>query len=304
MDNINISKFDLNLLKTFVVLMEERNVSRAAERLNLSQSATSNALERIRSGFHDRILEREGRTMIPTRTALMLWPKINEALATINSAFNAHNTLQPEVLDTHFTIGISEYSMALYGTTLVDTIRQTAPNVSLSFIMARPGKYTEQLALGKVDMLIASVRDPLPELAQHHLFDEDFIGLMASDHPLSGKTMTLRSFVTYPHMLVSQHGILRGAIDTALEKENLSRKIAMSTPWFESVPDYLAGTHYLLNTGRKLGIKLIQQHAISEYTIPVSVPGFSIFLLWHPRHTCDTQHHWLRELIIETLGTG
>ena len=296
MDNVNISNLDLNLLRTFVVLMEERNVSSASKRLNLSQSATSNALERIRESFNDRVLEREGRTMVPTRAAQELWPKLSTALADIESAIGTSAELKPETMQSHFTIGIDEYVMALHGAALINTINQEAAGVSLAFTIARPGNYTSQLVHNDVDLIIAPVWQSEPDIVQHHLFDEDFVGLMANDHPLAGKKMTKKRYVSYPHILISSRGIVEGNVDSGLQQANLSRQVKISTPWFESAPKYLANTHYLLNMGRQLSEKLAATHPVHTFTLPVPVPGFSVFMLWHPRHTTDRHLAWLREL--------
>ncbi len=301
MDSVNISKLDLNLLRTFVVLMEERNVSRASERLNISQSAASNALERIRESFQDRILERKGRVMQPTRAAEYLLPKISAALMDIEHALGSYSTFKPEGLKETFTIGIDEYSMALMGKTLMDSIFNSAPNVDLVFMFADPSRYSDQLARNEVDVLVAPVWQSWPGVLQTTLYTEDFIGLMSDTHPLVGQKVTLKKYVSYPHLLVSSRGIVQGNVDVGLRSKNVERRVLMSTPWFESAPAYLANTQMLLNMGRKLGEKMSALYPVEDFELPVAVPGFDVCMLWHPRNSTDSHQVWLRDRIVEVF---
>ena len=301
MDNIDISKLDLNLLRTFVILMEERNVSRASERLNISQSATSNALERIRESFNDRILEREGRVMQPTRAALELWPQISQALSEIESVLNAYNTFDPATVREHFTIGIDEYSMLLNGRQVINSIRSVAPKVTLSLVSANPENYTDQLARNQVDLLIAPVWQSLPDLVIQPVYKETFVGLMSSDHPLAGKRMTLKRYINYPHLLVSTRGIVTGNVDVGLDHKNQHRKVVLSTPWLETAVGLLSGSEMLLNIGKRLSQRMLLRHPVDQFELPIEVPGFEVCLLWHPRTTSDSHHRWLRRHVRASL---
>lgn len=295
MDNINISKLDLNLLRTFVVLMEERNVSRASERLSITQSAASNALERLRDSLNDRIMVREGRVMQPTNAALVLWPKISQALADIDSALEAYRDPDPATMQHRFNIGIDQYSMLLFGNSLVEKIQAIAPGVTLAFHVADPSRYTEQLTRAEVDLLVVPVWQSLPELVSRTLYSEKFVGLMRKGHPLDGLKMTPKRYVAYPHLLVSSRGIVEGNVDAGLRHKNLQRIVNLSIPWFDTAPGYLMYTDSLLNMGRRLSLKMLQRYPIVQFDLPLDVPGFDVCMLWHPRSTTDPHHAWMRE---------
>ena len=301
MDSINISRLDLNLLRTFVVLMEERNVSRASDRLHITQSAASNALERIREQFNDRILERDGRSMRPTRTAEALWPKISAALSDIEAALHSHSAFNPVTVHQTYSIGIDEYSMALIGKALVSEVQRAAPNVKLSFKIADPSHYENQLTLGEADILIAPLWESLPGVSRHTLFTEDFVGLMSSAHPLANKNMTLKRYTSYPHLLVSSRGIVQGNVDVGLRRENAERNVVMTTPWFESAARFLQGTELLLNMGRQLATDIESRFPVKSFELPVTVPGFDICMMWRPKDTSDQYHQWLRNCVLDVF---
>ncbi len=302
MDNINISNLDLNLLRSFVVLMEERNVSRASERLNISQSAASNALERIRDSFQDRVLEREGRTMQPTRAAEYLLPKIKAALTDIDNALTSYVEFEPALLEEEFRIGIDEYSMTLFGDFLIDSVFQFAPNVRLAFHPVDPSRYSEQLSRNELDLLVAPVWQSLQDVVQHSLYSERFIGLTGAKHPLAGNKVTLKKYLKFPHLLVSSRGIVPGNVDVALKSKKLKRHVAMSTPWLNSAPNMLAHSDMILMMGERLAKRYLHDSTVAAFEPPLDVPGFEVKLLWHPRNTTDPRHSWLRTQVTDVFS--
>ena len=297
---MNVSSLDLNLLRTFVVLMEERSVSRAAERLNLSQSATSNALDRLRGALGDKVLVREGRRMQPTRSASRLFPEIAAALARIEAALVATRELDAGGMTTHFTVAIDEYAMALFGGTLVERLRHDAPRATLSFVAPDPARYPDQLRRGEMDVLVAPVWKSHPDLVRRSLLAEGFTGLMSATHPLAGKRMTLAGYTRHEHLLVSARGRVGGNVDVALAKAGRERRVALTTPWYESAARLIEGSSLLLNVGERLARTMIERHDVVEFRLPLAVPGFTICMLWHPRSSADVYHRWLRTRIEES----
>lgn len=295
--SVNTSSIDLNLLRTFVALMEERNVSAAGRRLNLSQPATSNALERLRGALDDRVLERRGRTMVPTRTATALYPAIRDALGRIDAALSASAAFDPASLEEDFSIGIDEYSMALFGRALLERVGDAAPKSRIAFHFTDASLYDGQLGDGTLDLVVGPLWRTHPGLERTSLYDDAFVGLMCADHPLAGRRVTPAAYVRYPHLLVSARGFVAGNVDAGLQAIGRQRRVGASVAWLASAPALLEGSELLLNVGSRLAERFERRYPLRRFAVPVKVPGFRIAMLWHPRHAGDARHAWLRDVV-------
>ncbi|WP_163273061.1 LysR family transcriptional regulator [Chelativorans alearense] len=292
-------QIDLNLLRVFDVLMEERSVSRAASRLGLTQSSTSNALDRLRRSLGDRILEREGNGMVPTRAAIELWPHVQSAIRQIDLGLEALARFNPSRLRATFSIGIDEYSLTLMGAGLMAALKDKAPHVKLAFLPATPQQNAEELFAGALDLIIGPVWQAFPGLERAVLLHETFVGLADAGHPLfrtakDGSGPSVEDYVRFPHLLVSQRGLVRGNVDAGLHKIGYRRKVAVTIPSYASAPAFLTGSELILNLGRRLAGKVAASAGLKIFALPLDVPGFDIAALWHPRNTASKSHNWLR----------
>jgi DNA-binding transcriptional LysR family regulator len=300
-------QIDLNLLRVFDVLMEERSVSRAAARLGLTQSSTSNALDRLRQSFGDRILEREGNGMVPTRAAIELWSHVQSAIRQIDMGLEALARFNPSRLRATFSIGIDEYSLTLIGAGLTAALKEKARHVKLSFLPATPQQDAEQLFAGSLDLIVGPVWQAFPGLERVVLLRETFVGVADAGHPLfriakDGSGVSVEEYVRFPHLLVSQRGLVRGNVDAGLHKLGHRREVAVTIPSYASAPAFLTGTNLILNLGRRLAGKVAASAHLKTFTLPLDVPGFDIAMLWHPRNAASKSHNWLREQVREVCS--
>nr|WP_281354906.1 LysR family transcriptional regulator [Chelativorans xinjiangense] len=301
------SQLDLNLLRVFDVLMEERSVSRAAARLDLTQSSTSNALDRLRRALGDRVLEREGNGMVPTRSAVELWPHVQSALRQIDMGLEALVRFDPSRLRQTLSIGIDEYSLTLIGGGLMAALKEKAPHAKLSFLSAMPLNDAEQLFAGALDLIVGPVWQSFPGLERAVLLHETFVGLADADHPLlqsakDNSGVSVEDYVRFPHLLVSQRGFVPGNVDAGLHKIGCRREVAATIPSYASAPAFLSGSELILNLGHRLAGKVAAPAGLKTFALPLDVPGFDIAMLWHPRNTTSKSHHWLREVIREVCS--
>ena len=291
---------DLNLLRVFDRLMQERHVSRAADRLGLTQSSTSNALDRLRQALGDRVLERQGNTMVPTRVAHDLWPHVQEALRALEIGLNELEHFDPAEHRQQFQIGVDEYSLHLWGDPILRAVRGQAPHVQLAFHPASFQADEEALLTGALDLIIGPIWQASPGLERRQLSREGFAGLVAADHPISRTGTggpTLGDYLRFPHILVSARGIVAGNVDAGLAAGGQTRQIVCAVPYYANAPEFLAGSDAILNLGRRLARKMATLHGLHKFDLPLDVPEFEIAMLWNRRNTPSQAHGWLRRLI-------
>lgn len=285
-------QLDLNLLRAFAVLMEERSVSRAAPRLGLTQASASNALARLRAALGDRLLERHGNAMVPTRRALDLWPEVDRALGALRLVVEAGSSFDLARLDAEVTVGIDEYSLWLIGPALLPTLRTAAPGLRLRLVPGWPAERAEALFEGSCDLLVGPVWQALPGLRSAPLYREDFVAVTADAGPLDRA-----AYLARPHLLYSLQGIVPGSLDWSLAALGERRRVAVAVPYLSAAPRLLPGTDLILNVGRRLGERLAAEQGLALHELPVPEADFTVEMAWHPRNEPSLLHRWLRKQV-------
>ncbi|MDJ0992518.1 MAG: LysR family transcriptional regulator [Dinoroseobacter sp.] len=294
---------DLNLLRVFDTLMRERSVSGAAIRLNLTQPSTSNALERLRHALGDRLLVRQGNTMVPTQAAQDFWPHVQAALAKIETGLETLQHFDPSTAEGKLTIGIDAYSMAIMGPLFTANLKSQAPGLAIEYHASSPHLASESLLNGQFDVVIGPVWKPLPGLEHKTLKNETFTCLLSRKLQVTSVdgTISLDSYSSLPHLLYSEVGIVEGNVDVGLESIGRSRTVGVSTPFESTVPEILNSEEMIMTIGRSLGEKLAKQFKLRLLEPPVPVPGFEIGLVWSPVNSSSKRHSWLRDAIEASL---
>jgi len=299
---LSMRDFDLNLLRVFDTLMRHRGVTAAAVELGLSQSSTSNALDRLRNALSDRILERRGNQMVPTRLALGLWPEIAAALAQIDGVLASVSAFDPATASGTFRIGLDAYAMALSAVPLAANIGESAPAMRLEILPVPHPEEEQALSLGTIDLFIGSVWQPVPAVLSKTLFVEDFVALVAPHHPLAYAPADLDSFLAHDHILTSPRGSVSGNVDAALALIGRQRRISLTCPNFESSADAASIGLGIFTCGRRLAEIYIQKLGLVALPLPLEIPGFSIKMEWVRRNDRASDLSWLRDRTAELLN--
>jgi DNA-binding transcriptional LysR family regulator len=226
---MNLRSIDLNLLVVLDALIEERSVRRAGERVGLSQSATSHALDRLRKLLGDDLLVRTGAGMEPTARALGLAGPVRSILQDIAAAL-APPHFEPAAAQGGFTIAVETYETIVVLPHLVDQIRKEAPGIELT---VRSGSVSEILAgidQGTVDVGMGLFAGLPERFMTRRLLADRYVCIMRADHPLAAAPLTLGSYLSAPHLLVSMSGAAEDAIDAVLGQRDLRRRIVMRLP--------------------------------------------------------------------------
>jgi len=295
-----MSSPDFNLLITLDVLLSEGSVAAAAKRLRLSPSAMSRALARLRETTGDPLLVRAGRGLVPTPRALELRERVSQLVQDTEAVLRPAE--QPDLahLVRTFTLRTSEGFVENFGAALIARIAQQAPGVRLRF-MHKPDKDSAALRDGTVDLETGVVgKASSPELRTQGLFRDRFIGVVRIGHPLGEGEITPERYAAGSHISVSRRGLDKGPIDDSLATLGLQRHIATIVPGFSTA---LA----LARTGELIA-SVPERHTANlraglySFELPVTVPDFTVAMLWHPRLDADPVHRWLRGCLRALCG--
>ncbi len=284
---------DLNLLVTLDVLLAEGSVARAARRLQLSSSAMSRALARLRETTGDPLLVRAGRGLVPTPRALELREQVVQLVQDAESVLRPAEQLNLKQIVRKFTIRTSEGFVENFGPNLIACVGKEAPGVRLCFLQ-KPDKDSTPLRDGIVDLETGVVEGKTaPELRVQALFRDRLIGVVRIGHSLCQGEITPARYAAGRHICVSRQGSDKDPIDNALKPFGLERKIAAVLVGGFSVALALARASDLVASvpERHTGNLRAGMHS---FPLPVSTPEFTISLHWHPRMDSDQAHRWLR----------
>ena len=305
----NFQTLDLNLLRVFDTVMAERSLTRAAQRLALTQPAVSNALRRLRETLGDELLRRSAQGMEPTPRALKLWPVVREAMRQLQDSL-APGGFAPATAKNTFVLTMADATAAELVPGLVAVLEAEAPGVSVRVVPLttrdpRPLLDEEKadLALGFFPAVLADLTarlqsDQAVSFAHERLYDAHYLCAMRHDHPLAKRPLTLERFCGARHMLVSFSGRPFGFIDEALVSLKRERRIVLTVNQFFTAARVVANSslltvlprHFVNVTG------IAEQLALRE--LPFEVPPVHVDALWHQRMQHSAAHQWLRATVV------
>jgi len=311
---MNISKIDLNLLIYLDVLLREKNVTRAAGQLNITQPAMSNGLKRLRTLFNDPILVRTSDGMVPTERARALAPAIRKILLELEEALQGEEEFNEQHSHRVFRLMASDYAASTLLPKLLKRINQIAPNVTID-IMTPSDVTFHDVEAGKIDMAINRF-DELPQsFHQKTIWRDTFSCLLSADNPVVEK-FNLNTYLSAKHVWVSKTGFGVGVgmdpkdvqklgwVDEALARLGKKRNIKVFTRNYH-VAMQLAFEDELVATLPSRAA-LIHKND-SNYTIlkpPFDIPDIELKMIWSPLLHHDASHIWFRQLVIEAANEG
>jgi DNA-binding transcriptional LysR family regulator len=302
MHDVHLGSFDLNLLVALDALLGERNVTRAASRIGITQSAASHALARLRVLTGDELLVRGPAGMVPTVRAESLAAPVRRALEEIERVMMPAKVFDPRTASLRFFIGTSDYVELALLPRLVARLVKEAPGIDLRVVPA-PDEPIAPLVSGAIDLSIAPLRpaDERPGMYARRLFDERFVCVVRKGHPLAGKKLTLARFAAASHALISPRGAEGGFVDDALARLGMRRRVAVALPHFLVAPYVVATSDLVLTLAARIAAALVRPLGLAVLTPPaeLKLQGFTISASWHERTHQDPARRWLRDVIAE-----
>ena len=297
---MELAGVDLNLLVALDALLDERSVTRAADRLGLSQPGMSNTLARLRRLFDDPLLVREGLMLMPTPRAESLRQPVQEALALIRQALDNRDGFDPATGHATFTVSCSDYSLLMLIGPLVRHLAATAPGLTIQ-VVPRAADAVRLLRDGEADLVIEPV-EIMPDvtLPRMRLFTDRWLCCVWEGTAEVGDRMTLETYLRLGHLVYSAaRGHPISLVDTYLAQAKVPRRIEFTVESFLLAPFLLQGTDLVTLVPERAASHLRRTAAVRFLEPPLELPSITEMLWWSTRHTVDPAHAWLRARIAE-----
>lgn len=297
---MRFNKLDLNLLVALNVLLTEKNISRAAERIHLSQSAMSNALARLRSYFGDELLVPSGRQLILTPRAESLVEPVREVLMRIDSTIAAQPQFDPSTASRTFTMLVSDFTTTVFVPALLERLFHEAPGVRLDLRMQndRPAEMLEQ---GAADLLIIPSQFVSKDHPSLPLFEEDYLCVTWNGNTRIQERLTFDDYLSCGHVIAHYSVATRTpAFDGwFLERFGVTRRVEVSAPTLAALPSLVVGTDRIATVHRRLAERARHQLPIKIWEPPLEIPKLVQMLQWHKYRNNDLALSWLRNCAID-----
>ena len=297
---MELRTLDLNLLKAFDALMDERSVTRAASRLALTQPAVSGILNRLRDSFGDPLFVRSSHGITPTPRALALTAPIKRVLADIEGLLKP-DAFDPARADFTISVAATDYSLGAVVVPFIAALRAPAPGIRVAVRQFDAARVLERMERGELDMALLTPQAVPPELHSRRLFEEQYVCVLREGHPLARVgPLSLDQFCDLDHGLVTvKDGEFRSATDEALARLGRSRRVTLSMPSFATLLDVVRTSDLAALVPRRL---LTGASGLVLAESPVDTGGFTKVLAWHARTHEDQGHRWARTLMFQACG--
>ncbi len=292
-----LDSFDLNLLRVFDVLMQERKVSAAAERLELSQPAVSNALARLRRALGDELLTRAPGGMQPTAYALGVHDALASALKAVEHSLQAKSAFDPATSEWRARIAMTDIGEIVFMPRLLAHLAQAAPGLRLSTVRNTAVNLPTDMADGRIDLAIGWLPDVPQGFFTRRLFTQRYVCLVRAGHPLARGKLSIKKFTSAGHITVLAEGTGHGRADAMLQKLGVARNVVLQVPHFLSVPYLVAQSDLVVTVPERLAAAAAPIFGLEVLAHPVAIPTFEVSLFWHRRVHQEPANRWLREYL-------
>lgn len=294
----DIRTLDLNLLKAFVVLLDECNVSRSAQRLSITQPAMSGILNRLRDSFNDPLFVRVQHGMQPTDRAIELGHIARRVLQDVSSML-APPKLEPANLSMTLRIGAMDYVQQIIALPLILRLRRLAPNVKVALLPVQGQNIKTLFDKNTIDLALVGRHHITDDMPQTLLYEESYVCAMSKTHPMANTALTLDEFCELPFAMLSYNGgEFSGATDIVLQKLGRKRKVMVSVDHISLLPQLLNDSDLVAVLPKHLAQTLPN---VRLQNPPIAIDGFTMMMTWHERTEQDMAHRWLRNIVLEVL---
>jgi DNA-binding transcriptional LysR family regulator len=296
----DIYRRDLNLLVALRILVEECSVSRAAERLNLSQSAMSRVLGRLRSLLDDPLFTRQGQHLIPTEKALSINSALGEPLESLRQLLSPLD-FNPKSCNQTFTVATTDYAMQTILPFALPRIYQEAPNIAFEFLPLQHDHLKDQLTYGKADLAICRPIHSIESLQHEILGRVGVLCLLSKQHPLAHKKMCLNDYLKFPHAMIAISDGVNSLIEKALE-EQPKRRMVLRAYHLEAALAIIDTMPLIITVPADLAYLVSERYDLIVKPLPFHFTPFDYSMIWHPRCAHSPAQEWLRNIVKEECG--
>ncbi len=304
---MTVPNIDLHLLRCLETLVTERHVTRAAEKLGMSQSGMSTALAKLRSVFDDPILVRTPHGMKPSEHAPEIAGAVRRALNEIDLAIARRGEFDPAGSAVTFSIMASDYVGFTILPLLVERVREVAPNVLLTVAMPEPSRIREALANSEVDLVVGFYHDIADGLYQTIVLHDQLACVVRAGHPVIDGAVSAAQYSAADHIYYGAPPKFISSVEVVLERvlpaQGIERRIAVNVPSLAMMPRMVARTDLMATMPFRLAHSVSDAPALQVLPLPFEMPELPVRAIWHERMHDNNAHRWLRGLVQE-IGRG
>ena len=292
-------KLDLNLLPIAFALYDELSVSRAAQKLSMSQPAVSRALHKLRTIFNDQLFIRAPTGVTPTPRAHTLVRVTRPLVERLREDLLTEERFNPALSTRTVSIALSDVGEMVFLPKLLERLRARAPQCTIRSVSMPPGQLVHGFEKGEIDLAVGY----FPDLTKHNflqqrLFTHHFACLMRAGHPRRAKRLSLEDFLAMEHAVVHAEGRSQEIFERFLERKRIRRKVVLLTPHFLSIPIIIAGSDLVATVPHALAIYFARMSRDLAFAMPpFDVAGFDVKQHWHRKFHNDPRTRWLREQV-------
>lgn len=301
MPNLHLRNVDMNLLVPLQALLEERNVTYAGKRVNLSQPAMSRVLKRLRDAFSDALLIRDGRDYQLTARGQALLQDLELMLPRLERLWRGQR-FSPRDAKGRIRIIMTDYATAVILPLIVGTVSSAAPGLRIHVSTWQEDAYEDLLA-GRADLVFSALAPP-PPLHTEVLFQEHFICLVSEGHSGRGKALNLNQYLKHGHVMVEMEPNQQTLVDRPLAEVGKRRRIALVVPYFVAGVAALRGTELILTVPSRVTQSVLGRYSFRQVKAPSEIPSFQYLMAWHPRLDNENLHRWFRHIVRTEFRRG
>lgn len=299
---MNLSGIDLNLLVVLDAVLRERNVTRAALRVGLSQSAMSHALRRLRILLDDPVVVRTPGGMHPTSRGRSLMAPVRSILDQVEASLAPPAAFVPADTTETFTLSLPDAGQVGILPLLSKRLKRDAPNAGIRIHPEPVAGYEALLADGTIDLALSVTSGATTGFNSEVVFASRFVSIVRTGHSELGKRLTLRRFARLEHIVLSGPGSVDPEIDQRLADHGLGRRVALAVPSLLAIPWLVAESDFVSTLPELLLALAPTAFAIERYAPPIPLEGVTGSLVWHERTQHDPAQQWLRDVVREICG--
>ncbi|TPO05659.1 LysR family transcriptional regulator [Mesorhizobium sp. B1-1-5] len=306
---MNLSSFDLNLLRVLDALLREQSTVKAGERIGLSQPAISASLGRLRNFLGDPLFVRQGQHIVPTQYARNLELPLRRILDELSALLGGPGSFNPAEAEQSFKIAGSDFFAEMLMPALANAISRHAPKILVQLVDLVPDDYVGTLEKHGIDLALVPRVDFPSWIDYLPAFRSTFVTIARAGHPRlerakvsPGDVIPIDLFCDLGHVVFSPEGKLKAMGDAALARMGRERRVAMTMPVFGGVCNAVAGSDLVALVPEQLARKVASRLGLAIYSPPMPIDPALICIVWHKRNTTDPTHRWLREMVLELLS--
>lgn len=294
--SVKLGAIDLNLLVVFDAVMQERNVTRAGERLGLSQPAMSHALNRLRYMLKDDLFIRSPKGMLPTPRAEQLALPVRSALDGLQHSLEPAQ-FNPSEATRSFRVAVDNYSAVVLVGALASRVVKIAPGVTLEFRPSGTLNITDLLDRGELDLAIGLFPEQGERFSRLPLLQDDFVVVLRKGHPAAGgRELSIEKFAALSHLAISSVSYETDFIDRAFARRRLTRRIQLRAPFLSAVR-ILVASDMVFVLQRRLAEEVVRYRPLVLRPLPHSSPILETAMIWPRWLDNQPAHRWLREIV-------